>query len=532
MTGLLLVLALFAPVIVLLACLAPARRKHLPALLWLAPLPALIAALTASGSAIRLPASLLRLTLALDAPGALLLGVCALLWSAGGLTAAFWLRGKPDAFRFTVWWLLTLTGSIGVFIAADLVTFYLVYALVSLPAYGLVAYEGTPGARRAGAVYVALALLGEAFLLLAFVLLAQAEPDNSLLIADGVAALPGSPFQGLTIALLLLGFALKMGLVPFHVWMPLTYTATPIPAAAVLSGAAVKAGVIGLIRFLPFGIALPGWGEALTAIGFLSAFYGVALGITQSNPKTILAYSSISQMGVIAAVSGMGLMSGDAAAVIGIAFYAAHHVLVKGGLFLAIGAVGKRGLWPVLLPAAIIALGIAGLPLTGGYLAKLAVKDLLGKGVVGLLGALSGAASTLLMLHFLSRLALLQSGRSVPERTVQIWLATAFAAVFVPWLVYLTLWGGADVLSAYALSSAIWPMLLGFALAYALRRWGSALPRVPPGDIIVFAAPAVAAAWKSTAAIERLDYRLRAWPVAGISLLALVILLGVALIAG
>ena len=85
-------------------------------------------------------------------------------------------------------------------------------------------------------------------------------------------------------------------------------------------------------------------------------------------------------------------------------------MLVKGGLFLAIGAVGKRGLWPVLLPAAIIALGIGGLPLTGGYLAKLAVKDLLGKGVVGLLGALSGAASTLLMLHFLSRLALLQSG--------------------------------------------------------------------------------------------------------------------------
>ena len=57
-------------------------------------------------------------------------------------------------------------------------TFYLVYALVSLPAYGLVAFEGTPGARRAGAVYVGLALLGEAFLLLAFVLLAQMAPSS------------------------------------------------------------------------------------------------------------------------------------------------------------------------------------------------------------------------------------------------------------------------------------------------------------------------------------------------------------------
>ena len=83
--------------------------------------------------------------------------------------------------------------------------------------------------------------------------------------------------------------------------MPLAYTAAPIPAAAVLSGAAVKAGVIGLIRFLPFGAALPGWGEALAWAGFVSAFYGVAIGLTQQDPKTVLAYSSISQMGVIAA---------------------------------------------------------------------------------------------------------------------------------------------------------------------------------------------------------------------------------------
>ena len=61
--------------------------------------------------------------------------------------------------------------------------------------------------------------------------------------------------------------------------------AAPIPAAAVLSGAAVKAGVIGLIRFLPLDAALPGWGEALAAAGLFCAFYGVAIGITQSNPE-------------------------------------------------------------------------------------------------------------------------------------------------------------------------------------------------------------------------------------------------------
>ena len=67
----------------------------------------------------------------------MLLGVAALLWIAAGAYAFADWRGKPNAERFAVCWLLTLTGSLGVFIAADLLTFYLVYALVSIPAYGL-----------------------------------------------------------------------------------------------------------------------------------------------------------------------------------------------------------------------------------------------------------------------------------------------------------------------------------------------------------------------------------------------------------
>ena len=155
----------------------------------------------------------------------------------------------------------------------------------------------------------------------------------------GMAALPGSPWRDAALALTIAGFGLKIALVPMHGWMPLAYTAAPIPAAAVLSGAAVKAGVIGLIRFLPFEAALPGWGDALVVFGFVSAFYGVAIGITQRNPKAVLAYSSISQMGVIAVVLGMGLSAADKGAALDAAFYAAHHVLVKSALFLAIGVV-------------------------------------------------------------------------------------------------------------------------------------------------------------------------------------------------
>src|ERR1700727_1709399 len=203
---------------------------------------------------------------------------------------------------------------------AELLTFYLVYALVSVPAYYLVAYDEEPDSRRAGDVYMAFALLGEAVLLIAFVMLAAGEPSGSVQIRDVIAALPASPWRDVALALIILGFGMKIALAPLHGWMPLAYSAAPIPAAAVLSGAAVKAGVIGLIRFLPLGAAFPGWGEALTWIGFISAFYGVAGGVTQRDPKTMLAYSSISQMGVITAALGMALASANQAAATNVAF--------------------------------------------------------------------------------------------------------------------------------------------------------------------------------------------------------------------
>ena len=168
-----------------------------------------------------------------------------------------------------MWWLLTLTGSLGVFMAADLVSFYLLFS------------DGQPGrlrhdhrgrhadAQRVGLIYVALAVFGEALLLMAFVMLAQSGPNGGFLIRDAVAALPSSPWRNAILALMIGGFGVKLGMVPFHVWMPITYRTAPIPAAAVLSGAAVKAGVIGLLRFLPLGVALPAWGEVLTTLGFI-----------------------------------------------------------------------------------------------------------------------------------------------------------------------------------------------------------------------------------------------------------------------
>lgn len=89
-------------------------------------------------------------------------------------------------------------------------------------------------------------------------------------------------------------------------------------------------------------MAMPAWGEALAAAGMLSAFYGVAIGVTQEDPKTVLAYSSVSQMGLLAATLGMGWAAGDPRAVLGAGFSAGHHILVKGALFLAVGVASQQ----------------------------------------------------------------------------------------------------------------------------------------------------------------------------------------------
>src|SRR5216684_6619020 len=104
----------------------------------------------------------------------------ALLWIASGAYAQPYLKFRPNRGRFVVCWLMTLTGCIGVFLAADMVGFYFLLALMTLGACGLVIYRETPRAWRAGAIYIGLGLLAESLLLTAFVMLAAQIPGDSL----------------------------------------------------------------------------------------------------------------------------------------------------------------------------------------------------------------------------------------------------------------------------------------------------------------------------------------------------------------
>jgi formate hydrogenlyase subunit 3/multisubunit Na+/H+ antiporter MnhD subunit len=497
---------------------------------WIAPIPGLAAALLVlNAGPLAVDTPVLHIWLSLDVAGALMLAAAALLWIVVSVGVfAFGEAAHDERFAFS--WLLTMAGSLGVFVAGGLPSFYFFYALVSIPAYGMIVTDERAETRRVGAIYMAFAILGEAFLLLAFVMLSAGGEGGSVRIDEVMTVLPALPWRNTIIALLVIGFGMKMALAPLNGWMPLSYAAGPIPAAAVLSGAGVKAAVIGLIRFLPFGPGLPEWSAVLRALGFGSAFYGVAVGLTQRNPRALLGYSSISQMGVIAVALGAALASADPDAPARIAYYGANHVLVKGALFLTIAAfaAGSGQRRALVVIAAALGLSLAGLPFTGGALAKGAIKDSLGYGLAGWLANLSSAASALLMLRFamLLRSGLpKEEGRLAGAPLLGPWPLIALGAIFLPWLLYPAVGGFSDALRPDKIWDGLWPILLG-ALAFAglaARRWP--LPAIPQGDTISLFEAAFRGLLRVGAAFDRADAIFRQWPAASLALVAVALAL-------
>ena len=517
-------------------------------LLPLAPLPGLAAVfLVADGTALVLPDLLLgaRLTIGDRAP--LFLLMATLLWSLAGLYAWHSMADDPRRGSFAAFWCLTLTGNLGVFLAADVVSFYVLFALVSLGAYPLVMHYRTAEAIAAGRVYIALAVTGEVAIF-AGLLLASVDL-GSLLLEDVRTALPFSPNQPYALALLIAGLGIKAGLVPLHVWLPLAHPVAPTPASAVLSGAIVKAGIFGLMQFLPLGFTLELWASLLTTLGVVTAYYGVLVGLTQRRPKTILAYSTLSQMGLVIALLGTALRAppdGMPAELVlaTAAFYALHHGFAKGALFLSVGVAekaGRRVLPWVMATAALMALAVAGLPFTGGALAKLALKDAMLDGPTLTFVIFSAIGTTLLLGRFVLQLA--QTGKDSEDArpstaSVVPWLLVSALAIVVPWLLFEATFGApaAQVLEPDKLWDGIWPILAacgiavlaaaepGSDLTAPAKRIGqlvlAALQRLPrpslPEPTLLYAM-----AERSGELAERLETGLVRWSIAGTVLMAL-----------
>lgn len=502
----------------LLLALALVFRSTQAIALKLAPwaaLPVLMQVLFASPSgSLQLPWLLLGSELGIgDETSRLFLLFTALLWWLAGMFARTYMAHQSRRKSFYLYYLLAMTGNLGLILAQDLGSFYVFFALMSFASYGLVVHERTQQAIYAGRVYIILVVIGELALFAAMVM--AMSVTNAIGFEAVRTGLAQAESRDLIILLALIGFGIKAGVLGLHVWLPLAHPVAPTPASAVLSGAMIKAGLLGWLRLLPLGeTALLQWGEMFMLLGLAAAFYGVVVGLTQRDPKTLLAYSSISQMGIMTMAVGLGLTAPDAypMILIVITLYALHHGLNKGALFLGVGVIAachgvqRRWVWLGLwLPA----LALAGAPLTSGMLVKLMLKAQTVNAPVHWIALLpmllsaSAVATTLLVGRFLVLLAKPKPSTSEHGSAIGLiipWALLVVTALVLPW------WFAPSSPITWQLTDSInslWPVLLGATLMIAVlfwmrhrqrqagmsshtgRKYPDFAPRIPPGDLLI-----------------------------------------------
>lgn len=360
--------------------------------LWIAPLPALGFALAGVGADPGIfPALFLETRLDFGPYGRFFLLLASLLWAAAGLFRWSSQRHHHEhgRYRFAFFFLVTLSGNLGVCVAQDLASFYVFFALMSFAAYGLIIHDQTPKARHAGRIYLIMTVFGEVLLASAFFY--AGVIGDSLLFEVVVHALEG-PGTGqhrvpLVFGLALIGFGIKAGVVGLHFWLPLAHPAAPTAASAVLSGVMIKIGLLGWLQLFSWSTVLVPWGLGMAWLGLLGAFYAAAVGFVRREPKTILAYSSVSQMGLMTMAVGFALAADPeagnsletASLFQGLLLFVLVHGLAKGALFLGVGVAmavprGTALAQIVLIGLAAAGLVLAGAPFTGGALVKDVLK--------------------------------------------------------------------------------------------------------------------------------------------------------------
>jgi len=235
-----------------------------------------------------------------------------------------------------------------VFVASDVITFLFAWELMTLTAAALVTTEHEErDNRRAAYLYLVMSHVATGCLIAGFLVLASASGSVSFstLLSGDVAR---GPMRDGLFGLFFIGFGVKAGIIPLHVWLPEAHPAAPASISALMSGVLLKAGIYGIVRVCAFGLGVPrvSWGVIVVALGGLSAVLGVLYALMQHDIKRLLAYHSIENIGIILLGLGAGMMAlafgrGELAW-IGVAaslYHVLNHAVFKGLLFLGAGAV-------------------------------------------------------------------------------------------------------------------------------------------------------------------------------------------------
>lgn len=329
-----------------------------------------------------------------------------LITGVGGLIMAYSTRYFPQGHRLGFYFLMTLFAfsMTGLVLADDAVLLYVFWELTTLTSFYLIGLSG-PGASRPAIRTFLITAVGGLALLTAVALMALRAGTTRLseILADPVWS--QDPAFATIIALLVIVAAFtKSAQFPFHYWLPDAMAASTPVSAYLHAAAMVKAGVYLLMRFTPAFSDLPVWNAALITVGLITAGLGAVFALQQHDLKRLAAYSTVSQLGLLVAVIGVG----TEAALIAATVHTLAHALFKAALFMMVGVIdheaGTRDLrelgglarrMPVSAGVtALAALSMAGIPPLLGFVTKENIfKGLLEAPGPAWAGALAGTAA-------------------------------------------------------------------------------------------------------------------------------------------
>lgn len=281
-----------------------------------------------------------------------------------------------------------------VLVSDSVITFLIMWELMSLLSYFLVIYEHRKTASlKAGFLYVVMTHLGTIFLAVAFFLLYKLTGSFQFTDFHVAGATLPQFMRDVIFVLAFIGFGSKAGIVPFHIWLPEAHPAAPSHVSALMSGAMIKIAIYGIVRVvfdLLGGPMQMWWGVLILIIGTLSAIIGVLYALMQHDLKRLLAYHSVENIGIILMGVGSAVLfiaSGHpelaAIALLAGLFHTLNHALFKSLLFLGAGAIHK-------------AVGILNIEKLGGLASKMpvtAITFLIGSMAISALPPFNGFAS-------------------------------------------------------------------------------------------------------------------------------------------
>jgi hydrogenase-4 component B len=344
---------------------------------------------------------MLGLSFKIDMLGFTVLLITSFIWFMVMVYAHEYMKKELKCTRFFFFMALTYSAVLGAIMAGDLLTMFLFFEVMTVASYMLVIHGQKDESYQAGYNYIIMGLIGGFLILSALLLIYFQVGDLRFESAIEVMRDIGS-LRYLILGLLVIGFGIKAGMAPVHVWLPRAHPVAPTPASALLSGIMIKVGAFGILRVAtsyffpskdvvtsfddPIWLTVENAGAGLIWLGIVTMAIGVFLALQQANIKKMLAYHSVSQMGYIVVGIGVALYLGYSGAMgyAGALYHIINHALFKSLLFMVAGVVyfhtkeynmyklgGLYKKLPLTGTVCLIAvLGISGIPLFNGFISK------------------------------------------------------------------------------------------------------------------------------------------------------------------